>query len=491
MPQSERAGTGIPGLDHVLAGGLPRDRIYLLQGDPGVGKTTIGLQFLMEGARHGERCLYVTLSETAAEIRGIVASHGWTLDGIDLVELSTIEPSTALEVENTLFEPSEVELHETTRHLLEHVERVNPSRVVFDSLSELRLLAQSALRYRRQILGLKQYFTDKHTTVLLLDDRTSHPTDLQLQSLAHGVLHLDQIPPVYGEDRRRIRVLKLRGVKFRGGYHDFTIKSGGVEVYPRLIAADHRVVAPMEQVSTGVRELDALVGGGLVRGTSTLVLGPAGSGKSALAVQCAVASARRGEPAALFVFDERVATIYERSRSLGCDLEPLVAAGTLHITQIDPAEMSAGELTSRIQSLVEGRDIRFVVIDSLNGYLNAMPEEKQLTIQLHEVLGYLGHKGVTSMLVMVQHGLLGSMQTPVDISYLADAVIVLRYFEAGGQIRKAISTLKKRSGAHETKIRELSLDNRGIHVGEPLADFVGILTGVPTFTGDPRKLVDK
>ncbi len=484
------ATTGIAGLDDILAGGLPRDRIYLLQGDPGSGKTTIGLQFLMAGRDAGERCLYITLSETATEIQEVVRSHGWNLDGIELVELSAVEQSSGLEAENTLFEPSEVELHETTRMLLEHVERVQPQRVVFDSLSELRLLAQSPLRYRRQILGLKQYFAGKRTTVVLLDDRTSHPQDLQLQSLAHGVIHLEQVVPLYGEDRRRVRVQKLRGVKFRGGYHDISIKTGGLEVYPRLVAAEHHTVFTPEHLSSGIEALDTLLGGGLDRGTCTLITGPAGSGKSSIAVQYAAAAAERGDCAAIFIFDERIGTLYERARALGVDVEAHVKAGRIYLQQIDVAEMSPGELAHTVRTVVEERNARVVVIDSLNGYLNAMPEDKLLTVQLHEMLSYLGQQGVTSIIVMAQHGLFGQMQAPVDVSYISDTVLLLRYFEAGGAICKAISVVKKRSGDHEKAIRELWLD-KGITVGKPLAQFTGVLTGVPEFVGESEQLVKK
>lgn len=474
----ERAATDIEGLDDVLGGGLPRDRIYLVQGDPGVGKTTVGIQFLMAGARRGEKCLYITLSETIAEIRGIVESHGWNLDGIELVELSTIEQTSGLEADNTLFETSEVELHETMRRLLAHVERVQPQRVVFDSLSELRLLAQSPLRYRRQILSLKQYFTNKQTTVMLLDDLTSQPHDLQLQSLAHGVIHIEQIAPTFGEDRRRLRVLKLRGVKFRGGYHDLTIRSGGVVVFPRLVAAEHHARFSADVVSSGIPSLDALLGGGLHRGTCTLLTGPAGTGKSALAVQFAAAAAARGERSAMFVFDERTDTLFQRTRALGVDIDAHVAAKLITIQQVDPAEMSPGELVHTVRQAVAG-GARMLIIDSLNGFMQSMPEDKQLAIQLHELLSYLGQVGVTTILVMAQHGLFGSMKTAVDVSYVSDTVLLLRYFESGGRVRKAISVVKKRTGAHEHTIREMSFEGSRLAVGEALSQFVGVLTGVP------------
>ena len=484
MARTPNASTGITGLDDVLGGdGFPRDRIYLLQGDPGVGKTTLGLQFLLDGVRRGETCLYIALSESRPEIEGVVASHGWTLDGVHVIELSALEETASLAEENTLFEPSEVELQEVTRRLLAEIERVKPDRLVFDSLSELRLLAQTPLRYRRQILALKQYFGDKQVTVLLLDDRTSEASDQQLQSLAHGVIGLEQISPLYGDDRRRLRVVKLRGRKFRSGYHDFAIQTGGLDVFPRLVPAEHHVDFPREQLSSGVVGLDTLLGGGVEYGTATLVLGPAGAGKSSIVVQYAAAAAKRGERAAVFAFDERLATLFDRTRDLGTDLAPHVASGRLLIQQIDPAEMSAGEFAARVRRTVEESRCRLVAIDSLNGYLQAMADEKQLSVQLHELLSYLGNLGVATVMVMAQHGLVGGMQSPVDVSYLADTVILLRYFEAAGRIRKAISVMKKRSGGHENAIRELLLGSDGVRVGAPLEDFIGVLTGVPRYRG--------
>jgi circadian clock protein KaiC len=488
MHQNDLASTGVGGLDEILGGGLPRHRIYLVQGDPGVGKTTIGLQFLFAGRDRGEKCLYIALSETRAEIEAVVESHGWSLEGIEVVELSALEQSNSLDAENTLFQPSEVELHETTRLVLTHVERVKPDRVVFDSLSELRLLAQSALRYRRQILGLKQYFGDKRTTVLLLDDRTSEPNDQQLQSLAHGVLSMEQAAPVFGDSRRRLRMVKLRGVGFRSGYHDFTIDTGGLTVFPRLVASDHVPDYSAETLSSGLAPLDKLLGGGIDRGTATLVMGPAGTGKSSVAMQYAVAATRRGDRAAVFLFDERLATVYQRSKALGLDLETVVDKGLMTIQQIDPAEMGPGEFAHGVRRAVEEQDAKVVVIDSLNGYLQAMSDQALLTMQLHELLAWLSHRGTTTILALAQHGLVGSMQTPIDVSYLADTVVLLRYFEAGGQIRKAISVMKKRSGRHENTIRELFLDERGLAVGEPLSQFTGVLTGVPRYVGETHDL---
>ena len=491
MSSSSFALTGIEGLDQILGHGLPRSRMYLLQGDPGVGKTTVGMQFLLEGARLGETCLYVAMSETQQEIHAVVRSHGWSFEGIHVIDLSTIDPRAGLDSENTLFEPSEVELHEATRRVLEEVDRLKPDRVVIDSLSELRLLAQTALRYRRQILALKQYFSDRASTVLLVDDRTSAPADIQLQSLAHGVISLEHASPLYGADRRRVRIAKLRGVRFRSGHHDFTIDTGGVEVFPRLTSLGRSPHGTLTQLSSGVPALDALLGGGLDYGTSTLFIGASGCGKSSCAIQYAVAAVRRGEQAAVFMFDERIETMLTRTRALGTELQPFIESGQLTVEEIDAAEIGAGEFAFRVQQAVETAGCRLVVVDSLNGYLLAMASENQLSVQLHELLTYLGHRGVATVLVMAQHGLTGTMQAPVDVSYLADTVVLLRYFEARGRIRKAISVLKKRSGAHEDTIRELTLSARGVTVGAPLVAFSGVLTGVPEFSGDTDELAGR
>ena len=480
----ERCQTGIPGLDDVLAGGLLRNRLYLVDGDPGAGKTTLATQFLREGARLGERCLYITLSETEEELVAGASSHGWTLDGVDIIELVAEPSDLDADAQVTMYHPSEVELHTTTRLVLDAVERISPSRVVLDSLSELRLLAQSPLRYRRQILALKQFFVGRHCTVLLLDDKTGQGSDLQLHSIAHGVLSLEHLAPAYGASRRRLRVVKFRGTDYRGGYHDFTIAAGGLSVFPRLVAAEHAAPFVGGAIKSGVARLDELLGGGPDRGTSTLLLGPAGSGKSSIAMQYAVAAAKRGDHAQVFVFDESLATLEARSRALGLPVADLRASGALHIQQIDPAEMSPGEFAFLVRQAVETRAARVIVIDSLNGYFNSMPEERFLLVQLHELLAYLGHRGVTTMLVMAQHGLLGnSVHSPVDSSYLADSVILLRYFEAAGKVRKAISVMKKRSGRHEETIREMWFDSDGIHLSEPLTQFRGVLTGLPTPAG--------
>ena len=472
--------TGIPGLDNILGKGFTPNRIYLIEGDPGAGKTTLALQFLMEGRRLGESGLYVSLSETKEELEGVARSHGWHLDNIHTYELLPSDESLHPDAQSRLFHPSDVELGDTTRAILGEVERRQPTRVVFDSLSEMRLLAQHPLRYRRQVLALKQFFIGRQCTVLLLDDRTAADNDLQLHSLAHGVISLQHLAQEYGAERRRLRIMKMRGSPFRGGYHDFLIRTGGIEVFPRLVAGEHHRRFPLERLQSGVPALDQLVGGGLDRGTSALLMGPAGSGKSTIAAQFMVAAAERGERSAIFTFDESVGTMLARTEGLGIDLKRHMDAGRVRIQQVDPAELSPGEFVHTIRREVEEQRVRVVVIDSLNGYLNAMPEERYLTIQLHELLTYLGQQGIVTMMVVAQQGLLGSgMQTPVDASYLADTVMVLRYFEAQGQLRRAISVVKKRSGAHEDTLRELRLQQGGLWVGEPLTQFHGVLSGTP------------
>jgi circadian clock protein KaiC len=479
-PVIQHSQTGVPGLDDILKGGLTPHRLYLIDGDPGSGKTTLSLQYLLEGVKAGEKVLYITLSETKEELLASAASHGWSLDGIFVVELISEKADLDGESQVTMYHPAEVDLIETTGKVLSAVEEVNPSRVVFDSLSELRLLAQNSLRYRRQILALKQFFVGRKCTVLLLDDRTSEGPDLQLHSIAHGVIALEQRAPVYGAERRRLRVIKLRGSSFRGGYHDFTIRAGGLAVFPRLVASEHSELFPRERIKSGVTALDMLLGGGPDRGTSTLLLGPAGSGKSTIAVQYAVAAAARGDHAVIFAFDESLATLQARTEVLGIEFKEGLDAGQVEFRQIDPAELSPGEFAWQVRESVEKNKARIVVIDSLNGYMNAMPEEQFLTAQLHELLTYLGRQGVTTLMVVAQHGLTGTnMQSPVDTSYLADSVVMLRYFEYAGKVKKAISVVKKRGGAHEESIRELRFDERGIHLSEPLTEFRGILTGVP------------
>lgn len=480
--------TGIAGLDHVLGGGLPQNRVYLIEGDPGSGKTTVGLQFLLDGMQHGEHVLYVTLSETKSELVAVARSHGWELDGMPIYELSVLESSSITPDEQyTFFHPSEVELAETTKAVLDEVQRVKPTRIVFDSLSEMRLLAREPLRYRRQILGLKQFFVGRSCTVLLLDDRTSGDGDLQLRSLAHGVITLEQRAPEFGAERRRLRVVKLRGVHFGGGFHDFIIEAGGLRVFPRLIAAESRGEKQHTNASSAIPELDRLLGGGLDRGSSSLFLGPAGAGKSVLATQFAVAAAARGERVAMYLFDEGLETFRRRAAGVGADVDRYTTSGHLVLTLIDPAELSPGEFTDRIRTAVLRDGVSVVVIDSINGFLNAMPEERFLQAQLHELFMFLRQNGVLAISVMAQHGMVGTMQTPLDLSYLADNVVLLRYFEAEGEVRQAISVIKKRSGAHERTIRELRIRPGAVTVGEPLTTFQGVLTGVPIRTGPDRK----
>jgi circadian clock protein KaiC len=476
----ERSRTGVPGLDDVLGGGLISHRLYLIDGDPGAGKTTLSLQYLLEGVKQGEKCLYITLSETKEELVAGAASHDWSLAGIEIVELIGDAHELDGDSQITMYPAAEVELQETTNRILAAVETTNPSRVIFDSLSEMRLLAQSSLRYRRQILALKQFFIGRACTAILLDDRTSEGSDLHLQSIAHGVISLEQLTPLYGANRRRLRIVKFRGTDFRGGYHDFSIEHGGLQVFPRLVATEHKQPFDRNQIKSGVAALDSLLGGGPDRGTSTLFMGPAGSGKSTIAIQYATAAAERGDHAVVFAFDENADTLKARTNSLGIRFKEGGAAGEIAIRQIDPAEVSPGEFAHMVRQAVECDKARVVVIDSLNGYINAMPEEQFLTAQLHELLTYLSRQGVTTMLVVAQHGMVGShMQSPVDTSYLADSVVLLRYFEHQGRVKKAISVVKKRSGAHEESIRELRFDKQGIHLSEPLVAFRGILTGVP------------
>lgn len=476
MTTEQLAATSIEGLDDILRGGLPRNRIYLVKGKPGTGKTTLALQFLLTGVARGETVLYITLSETRAELLEVAASHGLSLDGVHIFEL---EHAAAASGQYTMYHPSEVELGRAMETLLAEVGRVKPTRVVFDSLSEIRLLAQQPLRYRRQILDLKHHFVGSASTVLLLDDHSAE-TDTHLESLAHGVITLERTSPVYGGTRRRLEVAKLRGVRFRGGYHDFTIERGGLRVYPRLVAAEHKPGYERATMPTRAPALDDLLGGGLDHGTATLVLGPAGSGKSALASQCAVSAAIAGGKAAIYTFDESIETLFARSDSLGLGVREHAEARRIHVEQFDPAEMSPGEFGHKVRWAVESFGASVVVIDSLTGYLNSMPEERHLLNQLHELLSYLGQHGVVTILVSTQHGLIGTaMVTPVDVSYLADGVVLLRYFEAGGRVCNAISVVKRRSGIHKRTLHEFTLGRGGIQVGAPLEHFHGILTGVP------------
>lgn len=492
--ETDLASTGVPGLDDILRGGLTPNRLYLVEGDPGAGKTTLATQFLLEGVRRGEPVLHITLSETRQELLASAASHGWDLSAVNICELVPSEQRLSPDADVTMFHPSEVELGETTAAMLAEVERLRPRRVVLDSLSELRLVAQSSLRYRRQILALKQFFAGRRCTALLLDDRTASGQEgAHLHSIAHGVVALDVLETAYGAERRQLRVRKLRGSAYRGGRHDFLIRPGGLDVFPRLVAAEHHDAFDDRDLSSGNRALDALLGGGVPTGTSTLLLGPAGTGKSTVAAQFAAAAAARGERAALFVFDENLGTFRGRSRKLGIPLDDREADGLVTVRQVDPAELSPGEFAAAVRRAVDGTDeargrpAKLVLIDSLNGYLNAMPEEKLLTAQLHELLAYLGQKGVTTLLTVTQSGMIGSnTRSPVDTTYLADNVVLFRYFEAAGRVRRAVSVVKKRSGPHEPTIRELTVGPGGVDVGEPLARFQGILGGTPTYLGSPE-----
>jgi circadian clock protein KaiC len=476
--------TGIPEFDDILGGGLTANRVYLLHGTPGSGKTTLSLQFLREGVSQGEKALYVTLSETKMELKAVARSHGMSLAGIEIFELVAEERDLDPENQYTMFQPSEVELNVTTRKIIDEIERLKPSRVVIDSLSEIKLLAQSALRFRRQVLALKQFFVGRDCTVFFLDDKTARgEDDLQLESIAHGVISLEQLSPDYGSERRRLSITKLRGQRYRGGYHDFTIVPGGLNVFPRIVAGEHKQVPEATILKSGVAQMDTLLCGGLVAGTSVLLLGPAGAGKSTLAVQYAAEAARNGQTSIIFAFDERVETMFQRADGMNIPLRQYAAEGLIEIRAVDPAELSPGEFAHKVRTAAEGsegRPVKVVVIDSLNGYLNAMPEERFLTAQLHELLTYLGHLGVVTFLVVAQHGLLGNaMNTMIDTSYLADTVILFRFFEAQGEVKQLISVVKKRNGRHERSIREFSLGKDGISIGEPLKQFHGLLTGTP------------
>ncbi len=488
--EDDTAGTGIEGLDNILMGGLTRHRVYLLEGSPGTGKTTMALRFLIEGAERGERGLYVTLSETEHELREMARTHGWSLDGIDLFELAPPESLLDDQQQQSLLYSSDLELGETTRLVFDAVERLKPRRVVLDSLSEIRLLAQSSLRYRRQVLALKHYFARNGATVILLDDLTTDTLDKTVHSVAHGVIRLEESAPDYGAERRRLRVLKYRGRRYRGGYHDFSIITGGAEVYPRLVALEHHSEFERRDLTTGIAELDKLLGGGVERGSSVLILGPAGTGKSLMTLTFVRDAIRRGEKAAMFIFDEEIGLLLRRAKALGFDLQTDIDDGMLLLHQVDAAEQTPGEFAHRVRRCVEDIGIRTVVIDSLNGYQASMPQEQFLVLHMHELLQYLNRQGATTFLTVAQHGLVGEMKSPVDVTYLADTVVLLRYFEAAGEVRRAISIIKKRAGRHEKTIREYRIDARGLSVGAPLHGFQGVLRGVPVFVGADTALME-
>ncbi len=487
---SERVSTGIDGLDYILKGGLPQNRLYLVEGNPGTGKTTMGLQFLLEGEGKGEKSLYITLSESKEELIAVGQSHGWNLESLTIQDLTVSGESLTGDSRYTVFHPSEVELDETTRAVLDEVERVKPQRVVFDSLSEMRMLAQNPLRFRRQILALKQYFMGKECTVMMLDDRTSAAADRELQSIAHGVISLEYVPTDYGKQRHHMRVIKMRGVKFQSGSHDFNIETGGIVVFPRLTDEENSKTFEPGVIKTESFELEKLLGG-LDYGTSTILLGPAGIGKSTMAMMYACTAAKNGERAAVYLFDEGIETLYKRTSAIGLDVKGYVESGLITIRQIKLAELTPGELAHLVSREVEENDTRIVVIDSVNGYLMATPQERFLMMQFHELLAYLNRRGILSFLIVGQYGLVGNMQAPIDMSYMADTVVLLRYFEAGGEVRQAISVLKKRTGRHERTIREFQIDHGGIQLGEPLSEFRGVLTGIPVYQGKAEGLMEQ
>jgi len=476
-----RISTGIAGLDDILGGGLTPQRVYLVEGSPGAGKTTLGLQFLLDGAAKGESGLYITLSETAEELKAVALSHGWSIDALELFELAG-EAALDIDAQQSVFHPSEVELGETTRNVMDKVDTVKPVRVVFDSLSEMRLLAQNPLRYRRQILALKQFFTARNCTVLLLDDKTSQ-SDQHLHSIAHGVISLEQIAKEFGKERRRVNIIKMRGIRFRGGYHDYILDTGGITMFPRLVASEHLHDFVPAVRGTGSDGVDALLGGGLVRGTNTLIVGPSGIGKTTVSTRCLLTALERGETAAFYLFDEGLGTFFARSLALGMNLRPYADSGQLAIHHIDPAELAPGEFAQMLRDAVEQRSVDFIVIDSLNAYLQAMPGEQYLILQMHELLSYLNQQGVTTLLVLGQHGMIGEVKSDVDMSYLSDGTILMRFFESNGRLRRAITVIKSRAAEHALTIHELQLGRDGIRVGAALEGFDGVLTGLPSYRG--------
>jgi circadian clock protein KaiC len=481
--------TGVSGLDHILDGGYASQRSHLIEGRPGSGKTTLAMQFLLDGVKCGEHCLYITLSESRRELLNVAQRHGWSLDGIQIFELVPPELSLDPKQQQSLVHTSDLELGETIRLAMAEIERVKPQRVVFDSLSEIRLLSDGSLRYRRQVHALRSFLLIQNTTALLLDDLTSEADDLNLHSLSHAVIRLEQLAPLYGGERRRLRVIKMRGTAFRGGFHDYVIRKGGLTVFPRLVAAEHIGTAPDDQCGTGSPELDQLLGGGLDRGTSTMLIGPSGVGKSTVALMCVTAAIARGEKVLLLSFDETIAVLSRRARGLNLSIDAAIGTGQIQVEQIDPAEISPGELADLVQNAVEHEGIRVVLIDSLTGYHNAMPEENYLLLQMHELLTYLNQQGVLSLLVLAQHGMIGAMGANVDLTYLSDTILLFRTFEAEGRLRRALSVVKKRTGSHEDTIRELRIDSGGIRVGEPLSAFRGVMTGVPTYDGERSSLL--
>ncbi len=489
---AKKLNTGISGLDDILSGGLPENRLYLMQGEPGTGKTTLAFQFLLEGIKQGEKCLYISFSESREELESVALSHGWDIGALDMLELGSIEDQLKPEAQNTVFYPSEVEMNQTTTVLYAEVERIKPNRIVFDSISEMRMLAESSLRYRRQMLALKQFFSKQQCTVLLLDDLTTSPKDLQVQSIVHGVINLQKLHPEFGNERRRLHIVKLRGIDFVGGYHDYIIKRGGVEVFPRMISSSHQTKRTNKKFSSSVKGLDKLLGGGIDSGTSTLFLGPAGTGKSTLSIQYAYAAAERGDKSIVFAFEESIETLLMRTSAVGMNIQKHLDSKMMRISKIDPAQLSPGEFADQIRRAVLIDGCKVVLIDSLNGYLHAMPQEQFLTLQLHELLTFLSSQGVATLMVLAQQGMMGHlMNTPIDLTYLADTVVITRYFESSGTVRKAVSVIKQRTAAHESTIRELTFTKEGLEVGQPLTEFIGVLSGSPEFVGLNEKELNK
>ncbi|MES2962611.1 MAG: ATPase domain-containing protein [Bdellovibrionota bacterium] len=486
---SEICPTGVPGLDEIVRGGLPKNQIYLLQGLPGTGKTTLSMQFLLEGAKRGERSLYITFSETKRELEAVAEAHGWDLSKIEILELSAISESMKMSSQSTLFHPSEIELSKVIQMLMEKIKSVSPDRIVFDSISEVRLLAESSLRYRRQMLAFKEFFVGRGPTVLFLDDMTTEEGDLHVRSIVHGVLLLEKFRASYGVERREFHIDKLRGVNFRGGTHDYVIEPGGMRIFPRLVSSQHKAGGFTRQSFTsGIDGLDSLVGGGLDSGTSNLILGPAGSGKSTIALRYALTAAKQGKRVSLFSFEESIETLVHRAVALEMDLKPMIESGNIKLRKIDPAELTPGQFASLVRSAVDD-DVDMVVIDSLNGYVHAMPEQKFLMLQLHELLTYLGSRGIVTIMVLAQAGIMGSMQSPLDLTYLADTVILTRYFEAFGKIKKAISIIKRRTGSHEDSLREMRIGPGGVLVGKVLDEFSGVFSGIPKYLGEEAKMM--